>query len=395
MQLTPKAGSALAGLTAAALALPGIAATPAAQTELQYQFNRYQEADNPADRTFGGAASPRFEIGSHQLRLLRPRSEDREWRADLTYETLSGATPWFVTEQNGRPVQVLSGPTIEERRFDLVAQHRWYGEGGYTGLSGGTSIENDYRSVSLGAEQLRETSDRRLAVSYGVGASFDRLEPTDGGPDGRFPGRVASASKQSQSVYVSLSDVLNPRTLVQYGLSLNRASGFLSDPYKLAEVAGEAVADARPDERFSAVATLRLRHYLPNPGAALHLDYRYFRDDWRVDSHTVELGWLQTLAAAWTAELGGRYYSQSQAFFYQPFFRQAREDGLASSDYRLSPYGAVALRAGLGWRGAAWQARLNVESYRADAGLALGRVRVAHPGLVEFTTVSLALGYRY
>ena len=39
-----------------------------------------------------------------------------------------------------------------------------------------------------------------------------------------------------------------------------------------------------------------------------------------------------------------RYYTQSQADFYAPYYISERSDGYYSSDYRLSPYGALAWR---------------------------------------------------
>ena len=39
----------------------------------------------------------------------------------------------------------------------------------------------------------------RASWPDGSPASFDEIEPTDGGPDGRFPTRIERASKRSKS----------------------------------------------------------------------------------------------------------------------------------------------------------------------------------------------------
>jgi hypothetical protein len=394
MQLKPR--SALAALSACALSLPGLAAEPPPDSELRYQFNRYREADVPGSRAFGGNDTPRYEIDSHQLIWREPVPDDgREWGLTAEYETLSGASPWFVTEDDGHPVQVMSGATIDEQRYVASVRHRWYGPAGASALSGGTSIENDYRALSLGFDQWRDSDSRRFTFSYGLSASFDEIEPTDGGPDGRFPTRIERASKRSFSGFLGLSDTLNRRSIVQYGLGLTRHSGYLSDPYKLAEVAGVAVQDSRPDARTQVTVSVRLRHALETLRTVLHADYRWYTDDWDINAHTLDLLALQPLSAGLRAELGLRYHSQSQAGFYQPFFRAERQDGYYSSDYRLSPYGALSLRAGLNQDWARVTVGLHVEHYQSKGNLALGKVEVEHPGLVEFTTLSLRFAWRY
>ncbi len=394
MQLKPR--SALAALSACALSLPGLAAEPPPDAELRYQFNQYREADNPGARTSGGNDSPRYEIDSHQLIWRQPLLDDgREWGLTAEYETLSGASPWFVTEEDSRPLQVMSGATIDEQRYVVNALHRWYGPAGYSTLSGGTSIENDYRSLSVGVDQSRDSETRRFTFSYGLSASLDEIEPTDGGPDGRFPTRIDSASKRSFSGFLGVSDTLNRRSIVQYGLGLTRHGGYLSDPYKLAEVAGVAVQDNRPDARTQVTVSVRLRHALASARTVLHADYRWYTDDWNIDAHTVDLLALQPLTDGLRAELGLRYHSQSQAGFYQPFYRAERQDGFYSSDYRLSPYGALSFRAGLNQDWARVTVGLHVEHYQSKGNLALGKVEVEHPGLVEFTTLSLRFAWRY
>jgi hypothetical protein len=169
--------------------------------------------------------------------------------------------------------------------------------------------------------------------------------------------------------------------------------GYLSDPYKKVWRAdlSNTVADARPNERQQLVLNVRMRHYLPAVRAALHVDYRFFDDDWDISSHTVDLAWYQNLGDNWQLTPSLRYYSQSQAYFYGPFFYNARSDGYASSDYRLSPYGALSFRLRLERNWGEFSTNVEWESYRAAASLALDDVGVENPGLVEFDILSLGL----
>lgn len=385
--MTRKPSSALLALTASALALPGLSANAQApeDTQTQYRFSSYRENPIAAGNTVN-SDQQRYEIETHQFRLLHPLSERYDLAVDLTREVMSGASPWFIIpDANGRPLQVMSGATISEQRTDLQA-----GLTRYRGLarlrgSAGYSKEDDYDARNLGVEYEWD-DEQGAAWSLGAGGSWDRLSPTDGA-SARFPSRIAAASRHSLSTYAGYSNALTPNTSVQLGTTLGRLSGFLSDPYKLSTVNGTAVADRRPDDRTLVALVTRLRHFVDSANAALHTDYRFYRDDWRITAHTLEAAWLQNLPAGWLLTPSLRWYSQDAAYFYAPFYDSPRSDGLASSDYRLSDYRALSLRLGALKR---WQQLLldvSVERYRSRDG--------DNPGLVDFDVVSLGLSYRF
>jgi hypothetical protein len=128
-------------------------------------------------------------------------------------------------------------------------------------------------------------------------------------------------------------------------------NGYLSDPYKQT-VFQNAIApysftglgnDNRPREHFQwAWLTQYVRHFEKLNNSALHVDYRYGRDDWNIESHTMELSWHQPIMAGWQVIPRFRYYSQDAASFYQAVFSGSMSDyNFYSSDYRLAGFGAM------------------------------------------------------
>lgn len=388
----------LQALTAAALALPGLAA--AAEFQADYLYGHYQEADIGAANTASGEAAERYRIDSHLFRLTAPAG-DTALALDLTYESMSGASPWWVQpDVDGRPVQIMSGASIRENRID--AQLGWTLPLGGTQLRllGGYSHEDDYEALNGGVEVAWAPEGQQWSLNAGLGYSDDHLEPTDA--ETTYPERVDEADRDSLSAYGGLSLILGPQTQLQLSASFAEASGFLTDPYKraffqsgLGAAGVGTLPESRPDGRRSWTTSLRLRQYYSGLGAALHADYRYYGDDWEIESHTLDLAWHQALGKGFRVVPGLRAYSQSQAYFYAPYYAAPRADGFASSDYRLSPYGALSARLDL--RKAFGPVELGVggEWYRADASYALGSVALANPGLVEYTTLSLRLAWRY
>ena len=386
----------LGALTTAALALPGLSgaqSAPGWQTD--YLFSFYNEGDISGSRTSSGQSSERYEIQSHSLRAVRPVGE-RSVGVDVMYETLSGASPWYVLPdgETGEPEQVMSGPTIHEERIDVSLS----GDTPITpqlslSMSGGISDEDDYQARYGTAEIAYEPPQLPATLTASVSYSDDTLDPTEGAT----PVSVDSADKSSLRSTVSASYALNRNTLVQGAVGYQRHSGFLSDPYKAAFIRDTAntVPDARPRGRRGVHLLTRLRHFVESFSGALHADYRYYEDDWDIHSHTVELPWHQTLSERWRISPGVRWYSQSQAFFYAPFFDTAPDHGFASSDYRLSPFGALSFRLDATHAWDRLAAGFGVEYYDASGSYATGSVDVEAPGLVRYTVFTARLAYSF
>ena len=386
---------ALASLTAAALALPAFQAEAEARDEsriVSLRASQYAEGKLPSRELAGGDAD-RYDISIFRLRAGLTAFDSLRLTADVGYETMSGASPWFVQpDENGKPVQVMSGATIDEARTDVSLDTRYYTDHAEHAVVVGYSTENDYKALNVGLETLYSFEGSQTSVNAGIGYSDDKVEPTEGG-SARFPYRIVSAGRDSANAVAGLTHVLNPTTVLQGAVSFTRQTGYLSDPYKLAIVDGVARPDTRPDDRNQVAWSLRLRHRLVDLGASLHADYRYYSDSWKLDSHTLELAWYQDIGENWWIAPSLRYYSQSQAGFYRPYYVAETNDNLYSSDYRLSPYGAFTVGLLIRRQMGSHAASLSIQYYDSDASYALGKVDVANPGLVDFLMATLGFDF--
>lgn len=386
-----KLSPALLALTASALSLPGIARGQVVKDiEVDYRYSHYQEDDLSADNSATGESSERYEIDTHQFRIASLVADDYEVSLDLTVESMSGASPWFVLPNaNGEPVQVMSGATIEEDRTDVLVSVARRMNWGKLGVSAGHSDEDDYQATNVAVFGEWELADRVSTVSGGIGYSDDELDPTVG----TTPVSTRGADRDAVSVFAGYSRVLTENTVVQTSLRYVDHGGFLSDPYKQAFIQNPAaiVADNRPDGRREIVWLTRLRHYVERFDAAAHADYRLYDDNWDVTAHSIDLAWHQNLPYQFRVVPGLRWYSQSEAFFYQPFYAQARDDGFASSDYRLSPYGAISLSLDVHKEFNGWSLGARYENYNSGEEYAASDVDVEAPALVDFDIISISL----
>ncbi len=372
------------------MALPGMQDLLAAELPQQgfdYRFTHYDENALPKTKLLEGDPS-RYEINSHQLRWVKNLDSSYTLTVGYLHEAMSGSSPWYVIPgSSGQSMQVMSGATIREQRDQLDVSVSHTGEQFTHTLGAGYSTENDYKAVYSSYSGKKESADALSTINWGFSYSNDDLSPTDA----LEYGRIESASRDSRSASLGLGQVINRNSVFQAGISLTQQQGFLSDPYKLVLVGQQILPDQRPDDRTFVSLTGRLRQYVTRSRAALQLDYRYFRDSWEIQAHTLDLAYVQPFGSAWELTPSLRYHTQKAANFYAPYFLATPEHEYWSSDYRLATFGALSYRLDVSWKSSRLRVSGGVEFYDSAGGLSLYSNAQDTPGLVDFWRASLAL----
>lgn len=313
-------------LAKAALTLPGIAiASNVISTDevpVDYKYLFYKEKDL-------------MQVKANYLSLGAAINDSNDLHLSLEYETMSGASPIFTAPgPDNTIIQVTSGASITDERTAGALRYRHFFNKGVISITPSISSENDYESRAITAEYQWDTNNKNTSFSIGSGYGQDTVGAT---------GQDLNEDKNAASIFAGVTQVLNRQSLLQLNISLVKESGFLSDPYKLTQVENSILLDNRPDQRQQAVLLTRYIRYFGGASGSLHVSYRYYQDDWSINAHTLETSWSQELPQSWLLTPSLRYYSQEKASFYEPFFTQARADGIYSSDYRLASFGSVLL----------------------------------------------------
>ena len=374
-----KPNHALAALTIATLALPGISATAMA-TEVEYfdldsQFSRYSEGNN------------RMKIDVYQANALIRINDRLNFKVNGVKDIITGASPIYYRPVNGQTKMQKSGASIKDVRDEFDITSTYTHSAGNVGVNVGHSSENDYESTFFNIDSLVDLNQKRTSLSTGYGFSSDNVWAVDdcrppsysrctpvgnsggggmilGGGDtpiaaptytnnGMFRRPDVGGQKQIHQGLLGLTQILSKDTLIQTNLTYTHNEGYLSDPYKDVYLLGSTMTDLgktvfnythdnRPTNRDQFATLVRyVEHFGNINAAAMHLDYRFYADTWGVDSHTFEFTWIQPIYAGWNLTPRARYYSQGAADFYAPYFLTKRTDGFYSSDYRLASFGAV------------------------------------------------------
>jgi hypothetical protein len=374
-------------LSTTALALPGIALAdaPPTQSTISYKLSNYQEDDLSRSETPFGDLE-RYDIDVHQFQLVSPLGRNMSLNVDANYESLSGASPWYTSRSlDGEPIVNLSGASgISDRRTELSIGSRYYLENGSFGGNIGYSEEDDYRAIYFGFNTEKHYNNDLTTVSAGLSYSSDKVFPTDAA----LFNRVEEDDKQSSSLFVSVSQIINQVSSFQSALSFTEQSGFLSDPYKL--------RDFRPDDKTQIAWSNSYRRFFVSANAALHVNYRYYHDDFGISSHTSDLSWHQNLGRTFQIVPTLRYYNQSAAEFFtnvDDFLNPISE--YQSSDYRLSAFGAVSGGFSVIADMNSWKVTLTAERYLANDKYSAYDVSLPSTALIKYNRISLGIDFRF
>jgi Protein of unknown function (DUF3570) len=288
----------------------------------------------------------RMKVTEPVLWFKTPIADVWELAASATVDIVSGASPIIVSNADATraPQQIYTGASItDRRRAGDVSVTRKVGaqNENSVGLTWATSNEEDYQSRAWGVNAGFDFNERNTTLALGLGGRRDRVMSTTEA--------TLNESRRAREFLIGVTQLLDRRTLVQSNLTVTTLTGYLDDPYKSTFTfyrdgrtpAAVLARDRRPDSRRQIAWLTRGKHALAGSASVLSAEYRYYRDDWGIRSHTLAASWLAPVTAIFQVEGGLRYYTQTAADFYRAEIRERPAPRITSSDQRLAAFGVI------------------------------------------------------
>jgi len=155
---------------------------------------------------------------------------------------------------------------------------------------------------------------------------------------------------------VGMTQVLTKNALIGVNLETITDEGFLQNPYRQVRFIDPGNTargysyqlESYPETRTSTAMAFRGLYYLPYR-ASIKGEYRYFNDSWGIESHTYDLLYVHPLDDQWIVEGKFRYYSQTQADFYQDLFPFKDSQTHLARDKELSNFSGTTFGAGISY----------------------------------------------
>jgi hypothetical protein len=303
-----------------------------AEDSLSYKYSDYREANG------------RVAVKTQGAYLQKSLGTAMHLKFEGVLDAITGATPSGQPAPVGSDQVPLSKLTEHRKAWNADLSRQFSGINVALGI--GNSRESDYVSTGWSLNTLTDFNQKNTMLLAGVAGTDDDIKVFFQTP------RV---KKRTNDVIVGVTQLLDPRTSVTANLTWGRATGFMADPYKLVQKNTEVFpgvflpltfAENRPSERNKGILFLGLNRSFPEVRGALDASYRYYRDTYDTDAHTLDLTWFQRVGEKIVLRPWLRYYQQTAAEFYRykfdgtsivPQAGPPRSAGpFYSSDFRLS-----------------------------------------------------------
>jgi len=298
-----------------------------AENQVDYRYEYYNEDNN------------RMSIYTHSVYFEQKLVDAVTAKGELVYDGISGATPKGTLLPSGQ----IALTHLQDNRRSISLE--FDGKIGNNTLTPGFaySKESDYESYGLSLNDAIDFNDKNTTLQYGVSQNFDSVRNTD-----YNTGKFNWSDKYSTEGIIGISQLLSPKTIFTADFTFGNDSGYLSDPYRLANYLptgfpqSVGVPERRPSHRNKEILYASLTHHFDAVNASLEGSYRFYNDSYGVVANTAGLSWHQWLGKHLIVEPFFRFYEQSAANFYATTFNGPftinpnGPPGLHSSDYRLS-----------------------------------------------------------
>jgi len=325
-----------------------VAMNASAEDYINVEFLQYDESDS------------RTSVSAPSIEINKDFGADYTLNVDIVADAVSGASPSFYDADSSSGASAHSRGSSSNIEYGNIEydENRLAGAARLTtrfanrdelGVGVSYSTESDFYSFEGSLSYLHYLDDSHNQ-SLSLAASFQSNEvlikecTLNNSCADASSGASEKMTNDAMSVQLAYSQVLDETSVANIGLFYTSESGYLSSPYHNIVRNGNFVeAEKKPEDRAGYGLKLSYQKALSD-SLYTQLSYKYYSDDWGIDSHTVDTHLYYEIGDDWRLGAGLRYYIQSEADFYAENFTTQE---FASSDFRVSDFDAITYKATL------------------------------------------------
>ena len=205
------------------------------------------------------------------------------------------------------------------------------------------SAEFDYTSIGANVGYTKTSKDKNREFSVKGMAFFDtwkvilpieiRNNPTDNDAN-----HLNTKPRTSYNLGLTLSQVINKNFQMAFLADIGYQEGLLATKFNRVYFEDLSVRSEKlPSTRFKIPLGVRANYYL-NDRIILRTFYRYYYDNWNINSHTISIEPSIKLTPFSSLSIPYRFYTQSAAKYFDAINQHQLNDEYYTSDYDLSKF---------------------------------------------------------
>lgn len=213
------------------------------------------------------------------------------------------------------------------------------------GLNGGLSFsgEFDYTSIGGNLGYTKISKDKNREFSLKGMAFFDTWKvilPIElrSNPSDNDAKQGDMKPRTSYNLGLTLSQVINQNFQMALLTDFGYQQGLLATKFNRVYFNDTSVRSEKlPDTRFKLPVGLRASYFLGD-NIVLRSFYRYYWDNWNLQSHTISIEPSYKINSFTSISLPYRFYTQTAAKYFQPIYLHGTAEEFYTSDFDLSKF---------------------------------------------------------
>ncbi len=349
----------------------------------------YYKQDGIHSAVSGGIGSENLTDIASNIVVAIPMNDDDVLTIDTgissyTSASSSNINPFDAT--NPTPWQSSSGASEQDQLVSLVANYSHSSNDRNLIWNADVSFSNeyDYTSIGFGGGVARLFNKKNTEISVKANVYLDQWRPiypkelvdnlngqtiydenqnvTLGFSNASFS-QFSATNRNSYSVSFGFSQILTKKLQLSLFLDVLSQEGLLSSPYHRIYFADKTnyyvgqpqfipnytsnqnsgvfqladVIEKLPNTRFKVPFGARLNYYI-NETFKLRTYYRYYSDNWGINSHTTSIELPIKITDKFTVFPMYRYYVQTESKYFAPYEQHLSTEKFYTSDFDLSSF---------------------------------------------------------
>ncbi len=247
------------------------------------------------------------------------------------------------------PATISSASSSDNRFYPSINWKRDNEEKGTViGAGASGSFEYDYTSIGANVNFSKKILNKSGELSASVQAFLDQvtiIRPVElrngqGKTNGTSP-------RNSYSVSLGYSQIINQRLQVEFLLDLVQQKGFLGLPFhRIYFLNSTESVENLPGARFKLPVGFRA-NYFAGDRVIIRSYYRYYQDDWGVKAHTFNLETPIKITPFVSVSPFYRFYAQQATKYFAPYKAHKVNETYYTSNYDLSTFNSNFFGAGI------------------------------------------------
>jgi hypothetical protein len=307
----------------------------------------HQKGNNAA--VGGGIGSQQLTDYSNTIDVKLVKYDKRQHKHNLSLEV--GIDHYSSASMDLIDLKANSSASTTDTRFYPSVAYSVENEKKGTTYSIGSShsTEYDYKSYGFNASFAAKTKDRSGEFTAKVQTYFDEIKnvlPVELRWSS-YLNSMKTFQRNTVAGSFSYSQIINQRLQVMVLADIINQNGYLGLPfYRVYFKDGSVRQEHLPSNRLKLPVALRAS-YFPGDRIIIKGYYRYYRDNWGINSHTANLEVPIKISPFVSISPFYRFYSQTASKYFAGFQQHAVTDDFYTSNYDLSRFTSNFIGAGV------------------------------------------------